>query len=261
MYTSLVSGETTYLLQDLQSLRTTIADKAQMIDTLSKKIASLPIDTETPKAAALQNSIRKATSIYIKDYLLTLPAPPTVQELERFKKNYLTKSVEDDLTPAPRTSIKKVTVTTGWSPANISNDNIVVEEDDPLLEQMNIVRNYIDQARKAQRFEEVASLQENLEMLKKTYKEQQTKPSTDKWTLFVPTGNISNIYNWIFYWLIIASCKDGCWFEIVDYTNMLYLFLCLYQICIYILYVIYIIFVGKKFCRILVVFSPNFILL
>lgn len=180
MYTSMVSSETTYLLQDLQSLRTTIADKAQMIDTLSKKIASLPVDPETPKAAALQNSIRKATSIYIKDYLLTLPAPPTIQELEKFKKNYLTKTVEDDIMPAPKTSIKKVTVTTGWSPANISNDNIAVDEDDPLLEQMNIVRNYIDQARKAQRFEEVSSLQENLEMLKRMYKEQQTKPNTDK---------------------------------------------------------------------------------
>ncbi|XP_018570987.1 rabenosyn-5 [Anoplophora glabripennis] len=180
MYTSLVSGETTYLLQDLQSLRTTIADKAQMIDTLSKKIASLPVDPETPKAVALQNSIRKATSIYIKDYLLTLPAPPTVHELEKFKKNYLMKAVDDDIMPTPKTSIKKVTVTTGWSPANVTNDSIVVEDDDPLLEQMNIVRNYIDQARKAQRFEEVASLQENLEMLKKMYRQQQAKPNTDK---------------------------------------------------------------------------------
>lgn len=46
-------------------------------------------------------------------------------------------------------------------------------EENPLIEQMQIVRNYIDQARKAHRFEEVASLEENLRMLKETYRQQQ----------------------------------------------------------------------------------------
>ncbi|KAJ8925922.1 hypothetical protein NQ315_009774 [Exocentrus adspersus] len=179
MYNSLISGETTYLLQDLQALRTTIADKAQMIDTLSKKIASLPVEVETPKAAALQNSIRKATSIYIKDYLLTLPAPPSLQELEKLRRSCVVKSSEEELVPTPRTNIKKVTVTTGWSPAHVTNDRAVAEDEDPLLEQMSIVRNYIAQARKAQRFEEVASLQENLDMLKKMYREQQQTMSNN----------------------------------------------------------------------------------
>ncbi|KAJ8947892.1 hypothetical protein NQ318_010038 [Aromia moschata] len=174
IYNSLISGETTYLLQDLQSLRTTIADKAQMIDTLSKKIASLPVDAETPKAAALQNSIRKATSVYIKDYLLTLAAPPTPQDLEKIKRERSMRAVDEDVAPMPRASIKRVTVTTGWSPANVS-ETAAAEEGDPLLEQMSIVRNYIEQARKAHRFEEVASLQENLEMLKQTYRKQQTQ--------------------------------------------------------------------------------------
>lgn len=66
MYNSLTSGETTFLLQDVQALRSSIAEKAQMIDTLSKKIASAPVDLETPKAALLQNNIRKSTSNYIK---------------------------------------------------------------------------------------------------------------------------------------------------------------------------------------------------
>lgn len=174
MYNSLISGETTYLPQDLQSLRTTIADQAQMIDTLSKKIASLPVTDETPKAVILQNSIRKATSIYIKDYLLTLPTPPTVEELERIKRERTLKS-SDDLTPSPKIHIKKVTVTTGWSPAHIPSDSISIEEDDPLLEQMNIVRNYIKQARQAQRFDEAASLTENLNMLKEMYRKQQNR--------------------------------------------------------------------------------------
>lgn len=38
---------------------------------------------------------------------------------------------------------------------------------------MKIVRNYIDQARRAERFEEVVSLEENLRMLNENYRQQQ----------------------------------------------------------------------------------------
>ncbi|XP_057653617.1 rabenosyn-5 [Diorhabda carinulata] len=175
VYNSIISGETTYILQDLQSLRTTIADKAQMIDTISKKIASLSVDPSTPKAMLLQNNIRKATSMYIKDYLLTLPAPPTLQEIEKIRYERSSKAVEDDDIPVKNTNIKKVTVTTGWSPANVKNDVTVTEEEDPLLEQISIVTSYIKQARENQRFEEVASLQENLNMLKEMYRKQHYK--------------------------------------------------------------------------------------
>lgn len=174
MYNSIISGETKYLLQDLQSLRTSIADQAQLIDTLSKKITSLPDDDEMPKDAVLKSNIRKATSFYIKDYLLTLPAPPTIQELEKIKNDRsLSSSINDGYFPSPKLSIKKVVVTTGWSPANIPTDSSTVE--DPLLEQINLVKSYIDQARKAQRFDEVASLTENLKMLKEMYRQQQNE--------------------------------------------------------------------------------------
>lgn len=171
MYNSLTSGETTFQLQDTQALRVTIAKRAETIDILSKKIASLPVDEEMPKAELLQNSIRRATSHYIKDYLLTLPAPPSIQELEKIKRERSLKNIEEENQMAVRTNIKKVTVTTGWSPAAVNNDK--TEAEDPLLEQMNIVRNYIAQARQAQRFEEVTSLEENLSMLKETYRQQQ----------------------------------------------------------------------------------------
>nr|CAH7759468.1 unnamed protein product [Callosobruchus chinensis] len=178
MHSSISLGETTYALQDLHSLRTTIADNAQMIDTLSKKIASLPVDSDTPKAVALQNSIRKATSVYIKDYLLSQPPPPTLEELEQIKRGRSMKTDDDDeLIPRERLRITKVTVATGWSPANVNNERTVPEEADPLLEQMNNVRSYIDQARKAHRYEEVASLEENLKMLKEMYRKQQQEAS------------------------------------------------------------------------------------
>nr|CAI5848620.1 unnamed protein product [Callosobruchus analis] len=158
MHSSISLGETTYALQDLHSLRTTIADNAQMIDTLSKKIASLPVDSDTPKAVTLQNSIRKATSIYIKDYLLSLPPPPTLEQIEQIRQGRSLKTDDDELMPRERLRITKVTVTTGWSPANMNN-----------------VRSYIDQARKAHRYEEVASLEANLKMLKEMYRKQQNE--------------------------------------------------------------------------------------
>lgn len=173
MYNSIISGETIYLLQDLQALRTSIADEAQLIDTLSKKIASLPEDDEMPKAALLKNSIRKATSIYIKDYLLTLPPPPTLHELEKIKnERSFSSATNDDLFHTPKLSIKKVAVTTGWSPANIPGNSATTNVEDPMLVQINIVKGYIDQARKDQRFDEVASLLENLKMLKESYRQQ-----------------------------------------------------------------------------------------
>lgn len=174
MYSSIISGETTYLLQDLQSLRTSIADQAQLIDTLSKKIATIPEEDKMPKAAVLKSSIRKATSIYIKDYLLTLPSPPTLQELEKIRnERSFSTNRTDDIFPAPKINIKKVAVTTGWSPANVSSNPTTSDAEDPLLEQINIVKNYVDQARMAQRFDEAASLTENLKMLKDMYQQQQ----------------------------------------------------------------------------------------
>lgn len=165
-------GETIYILQDAQNLRTTIARKAEMIDTLSKKIASMPVDPDSPKQATLQNNIRKAISMYIKDYLLTLPTPPTTEDLERFRRERAAKFVDDDYGHTPRNNIKTVTVTTGWTPTNIASENSGQSDENPLIEQINIVKNYIEQARQAQRFDEVASLQENLKMLKESYKRQ-----------------------------------------------------------------------------------------
>lgn len=176
MYNSIVSGETNYLLQDMQALRTSIADQAQLIDTLSKKIASHQEDDEMPKAAVLKDNIRKATSCYIKDYLLTLPSPPTLQELEKIRnERSISSSMNEDLLHIPKISIKKVTVATGWSPANIPSNSLATDIEDPLLQQINLVKSYIDQARKAQRYDEILALSENLKMLKEMYQKQQNQ--------------------------------------------------------------------------------------
>ncbi|ERL92717.1 hypothetical protein D910_10027 [Dendroctonus ponderosae] len=172
MFNSLTSGETTFLLQDVQALRSLIAEKAQMIDTLSKKIATEMVDSNTPKAAVVQSNIRKSTSNYIKDSLLTLPAPPSVAELEKIRQKLSLSFKEDSgAYPAGAQPVQTVTVTTGWSPAPAKEAE--ASEEHPLIEQMRIVKNYIDQARKAHRFEEVVSLEENLRMLQDSYRQLQ----------------------------------------------------------------------------------------
>ncbi|KRT84930.1 hypothetical protein AMK59_2502, partial [Oryctes borbonicus] len=106
MYNSLIAGNTTFHLQDAQSLKTTIAQHAKTLDTLSKNIALIPADPEAPKVITLQNSIRRATTQYVKDYILTLPVLPTLAELEKIKQTRL--SYVDDTEKGAELSVKKV---------------------------------------------------------------------------------------------------------------------------------------------------------
>lgn len=59
----------------------------------------------------------------------------------------------------------KLKLEDGWSP--ITNAN--VDSDNPMVEQMNIIRNYIKQAKEAYRFDEVTSLERNLQELNEEY--------------------------------------------------------------------------------------------
>ncbi|KAK4884394.1 hypothetical protein RN001_000665 [Aquatica leii] len=181
MYNSMMSGEQTFRLQDVQSLRSSIAQQAEILDAISKRIISVPLNPEQPKAILLQNSIRRATTQYIKEYLLVLPILPSAEELYRIRQERLTRNVSTSTHPTV-SAVKKIAVTTGWSPDNLSIENVIPEisDEDPLMQQIAIVRNYIKQARSANRFEEVASLEENLEFLKKAYREQQLAFKNDK---------------------------------------------------------------------------------
>lgn len=167
MYSSLISGDSTYHLQDAQTLCSSIAKQAERLDAISKRIQELATD-DSLKTLHLQATIRRATSQYIKDCLLMLPSLPSPAELERIRRN----RTAAPLLHTAVTSVKKVAVTTGWSPDNVTGETVpdIASDDDPLIQQINIVRNYIEQARKVERFEEVAALQENLNMLKDMYR-------------------------------------------------------------------------------------------
>lgn len=166
MFDSLKSGEDTFHLQDAQSLRSSIAQQAEVLDVISKQIVATATESDQPKVLLLQNAIRRATTQYIKEYLLVLPSP---MDLDKMRKGRV-KTHSQNFEQPNSLHVVKVAVTTGWSPENVNiEQNLPEISNDPLMQQINIVRNYIRQARLANRYEEVASLEENLKFLKHTY--------------------------------------------------------------------------------------------
>lgn len=171
MCASLHAGESTYNLTDSQALRGNIGKQGEILDAVSKRIAALPLNPEIPRAVTLQNAIRRATSSYIKDTLLSLPALPTPAELEEKRNRFR----NNDLKPQPFYVPQKVN--DGWSPQVVTKKDLTETFDDPLIQQMEIVREYIRQARQAMRFDEVASLEANLKYLQEMHKQQQNTNS------------------------------------------------------------------------------------
>lgn len=164
MCASLHAGEQTYKLSDAQMLRGNIGKQGELLDVLSKQIAELPLNPDIPRAITLQNAIRRATSNYIKDTLLSLPPLPTLAELQE-KHNRIQQQLQTKMIKPTISAVSE-----GWSPA--INENIE-KHDDPILQQIQIVEGFITQARKALKFDEVASLEANLRELKLVYQQNQ----------------------------------------------------------------------------------------
>lgn len=61
----------------------------------------------------------------------------------------------------------------GWTPqTNVTDVVKVVDNEDPIVQQISIIQNYIQQAKKAQKFEEVSMLEANLRELWNEYYKQ-----------------------------------------------------------------------------------------
>ncbi|XP_068232939.1 rabenosyn-5 [Palaemon carinicauda] len=79
-------------------------------------------------------------------------------------------------TPLPFSTLKKkhteeVLLDTGWGVDSSTFE--ISETDDPMVQQMNIIRNFIRQAREADRYDEVTTLEANLRELQEEFKKQQ----------------------------------------------------------------------------------------
>ncbi|KAK9500713.1 hypothetical protein O3M35_001927 [Rhynocoris fuscipes] len=188
MSSSLNAGESVYNLQEAQIVKVKLLKLAENIDTLSSKIAVLGKDTENPpqgQAFRLQTMIRSAFATYLRNKLLTLPLLPTEEQFERAqnkrreeitariqeeklrhaKLNHVVSSSKSGPSQQKVTNDPAVSLGQGWVPESKK----VNEADDPLIEQMNIIRSYIKEAKMAHRYDEVKSLEENLHELKKEF--------------------------------------------------------------------------------------------
>ncbi|XP_073974881.1 rabenosyn-5 isoform X2 [Rhodnius prolixus] len=194
MSISLNAGESVYDLQEAQKIKVRLLKLAENIDSLSSKIAVLGKDTENPpqgQAFRLQTMIRSAFATYLRNQLLTLPLLPTEEQVEKAqtkRRQEITARIQEEkLRHAKLNNV--VTSKSGASQQKVSNDPAVSlgqgwvpeskkvnESDDPLIEQMNIIRSYIKEAKVAHRYDEVTSLEENLHELKKEFwKKQQAQ--------------------------------------------------------------------------------------
>ena len=182
--TSLYVGDSVYTLGDAGALREKIGRAAEVLDELSKKILSQK-SAKGSREEALQKSIRLAAIKFIKEYMLSLPPIPLEEEIKKIQQKRLmevSQKIERDRRLAneaferydlsgnagfPATSSKS-----GTAMASVDNWTGYQQQtntNDPLVEQINIIKGYIKQARDAMRFEEIATLEENLRELQHEY--------------------------------------------------------------------------------------------
>jgi len=212
MYDSLMQGETSYHSSDAKLLRVKLLKVAENIDMMSKKIQALGLDTLSegtegalPRRFLLQNQIRRASVNFIKDTLVGLPSLPSDDELlvlQEKRKEEIAKKVEEERRKAAEARLKfqniqerrrsdlqpsrlknspsvgkfnqsNVSYESGFVLSSSSQAHVVNSvNDDPMVQQMTIIRGYIQQARDANRFDEVSMLETNLKMLQEEFKRQ-----------------------------------------------------------------------------------------
>ncbi|CAK1545128.1 unnamed protein product [Leptosia nina] len=175
MCQSLFDGETTYNLQDVNAMRGKIGKLAEGIDLLSKQIVTFAGEPGT-RQAKLQNSIRQAAVNYIKEELLSLRKLPTESRIEEVRKERYERAQRQ--VELERRRVEKEREWKEGEGSRNGGASIQHDDDNPLLEQMNIIRGYIRDARKELRFEEVAILEANLKELKKEYQLQMLSNKT-----------------------------------------------------------------------------------
>ncbi|XP_066453104.1 rabenosyn-5 [Eleutherodactylus coqui] len=203
MAQSINAGETTYNLDHANNLRVEVQKLYELIDALSKKILILGLNEEPkphPKNLQLQKMIRYSATLFVQEKLLGLMSLPTKEQYEELKEKRRRENEEkllrerqaaleaqrrrdekkkdslprssDTLNGQPQRTgrIRKVE---GWLPTSGVPRNR--ETSDPLLQQIENITSYIQQAQVAGRVDEVRMLEENLRQLQDEYDQQQVE--------------------------------------------------------------------------------------
>ncbi|XP_076644420.1 rabenosyn-5 [Halictus rubicundus] len=199
MWESLSEGESTYNLEDAQALRVKIARLGENIDLISKRISVLGTKcVENPpqeQELRLHQMVRVSAMIFLKEVLLTVQALPSEEryaELQQERQKQLEariaheRQLEEDqreksrelrkremwnneIRPSPKENQPVVVLNQaqGWGPSNVAPK--MPSSMDPIIEQMSNLRAYIKQARDDCRYDEVATLENNLRELQSLY--------------------------------------------------------------------------------------------
>jgi len=212
MHTSLTKGETTYRVDDAKLLRIKLLKIAENIDLMSKKISSLGSENQDensplPRTMLLQSQIRRASVNFIKETLVGLPSLPSDDELkmrqEELKKE-TERKIEEERRRAEEARLKfqilqekkksetpprhersngqrfnqsNFSYETGFVLSSSAHAHVMNSlSEDPMIQQMNIIRGFIRDARQANRFDEVQLLEKNLEDLQEEFKKQHPEP-------------------------------------------------------------------------------------
>ncbi|KAK7598210.1 hypothetical protein V9T40_006445 [Parthenolecanium corni] len=197
MSLSLNEGKSMYNLHDARELWDKIIKLSEKISFLSTKIASMGVTENSCDLSDKQMKLQKAVGMgmngYIQSKILSLPSLPSEElyakkqedrrrridrEIRKEKQEDRTDALLDSQVkteyvhskPAVSKLQENVTVDEGWIPEVGSN----MQHNNPLIQQMDNIRNYIKQAREAYKFDEVASLEENLRELQEEYYRQQS---------------------------------------------------------------------------------------
>ncbi|XP_074656715.1 rabenosyn-5-like [Tubulanus polymorphus] len=189
---SLLAGENTYSYQKAVDDKTKLLKLYDHVEVYSKRIANLGLDEAEPphpKVLQLQKSVRLSTMQYLQSNKVKLQNLPTEAELKRRREQRelerrqrieeqlaLERTREEESRRKRRLSLPEtsrsaasasVVRDSGWTPFEIGNQ--VASNDDPMIQQMNIVRFYIRQAKQAQKYDEVKILEDNLKDLQLEY--------------------------------------------------------------------------------------------
>lgn len=192
---SLYEGDSIYTTQDASALRGKILREAERIDDISKRILAIQ-SPQGSREESLKKAIRLAMIRYIKEQLMIIPEIPLEEEIKRLQvkrtrdlkqriererrlaleayERYELHSTNNDTVKSSPASKKGSAIRTvdNWS----GYQDTSISSNDPLVQQINIVKAYIKQAREAMKFEEVGALEINLrELQQELYRQQQLK--------------------------------------------------------------------------------------
>lgn len=183
MYEKIVNtlylGDSVYTINDATLLRGKVGKMAEILDSLSKDMIQIKCQKGS-REESLQKSIRLGCIKFIKENMLSIHPIPLEEEIRKIQEERIFKlshTIERDRRIAQEAferydlggtssnatnysmksksgSVMKTVENSSWV-GHQENQKMSDSKGDPLVEQMNIIKSYIKQARDAMRFEEV----------------------------------------------------------------------------------------------------------